>query len=61
MLAYIDPATGSMILQVILGGLAAAAVTLRIFWGRVKEFFGFHKADSTSARAQSTAAREHPE
>jgi len=34
-LAYLDPGTGSMILQVILGGLAAAAVFLKMFWNRV--------------------------
>jgi hypothetical protein len=34
-LGYIDPGSGSMILQVILGGLAAAAVFLKMFWHRV--------------------------
>ena len=34
-LAYLDPGTGSMILQVILGGLAAAAIFLKMFWHRL--------------------------
>jgi hypothetical protein len=34
-LGYIDPGTGSMLLQIILGGLAAAAVFLKLFWHRV--------------------------
>jgi hypothetical protein len=37
-LAYIDPGSGSMILQLILGGLAAAAVFLRMFWHRLLVF-----------------------
>jgi len=34
-LGYLDPGTGSMILQVILGGLAAAAIFLKMFWHRM--------------------------
>lgn len=35
-LAYLDPATGSVILQAIIGGAAAILVTMRVWWGRVK-------------------------
>lgn len=31
-LAYLDPGSGSMILQVLLGGAAAAAVSLKLWW-----------------------------
>jgi len=41
--AYLDPGTGSMILQGILGGLAAIAVAGKIYWSRLKDFFGFKK------------------
>ena len=34
-LAYVDPAASSLILQVILGGIAGAGVLLRIFWRRI--------------------------
>ncbi len=34
-LGYIDPGSGSLILQMILGGLAAAAVFLKMFWHRL--------------------------
>lgn len=37
--AYLDPGTGSMILQVILGGVAAATVALKLYWQRIKSFF----------------------
>ena len=37
--AYIDPGTGSYILQIVLAGLLGAAFTVRIFWKRIKMFF----------------------
>ena len=38
--AYLDPGTGSMLLQLLLGGLAGAAVIGRAYWGRLKNLFG---------------------
>jgi len=38
-LAYIDPGTGSLVLQMIAGGVAAAAVTAKLYWRRVKSVF----------------------
>jgi hypothetical protein len=37
--AYLDPGTGSMLLQVILGGIAAVGVALKMFWHRIVAFF----------------------
>ena len=37
--AYLDPATGSIILQGLLAALAGAVVTLRVYWARLKRFF----------------------
>jgi hypothetical protein len=34
-LAYLDAGTGSVILQLILGGAAAVAVTFRLWWSRL--------------------------
>ncbi|HEX2044171.1 MAG TPA: hypothetical protein VHF23_00935 [Gaiellaceae bacterium] len=36
--AYLDPGTGSMLLQVIVGGAAAVAVTAKLYWRRVRDF-----------------------
>ncbi len=44
-LAYLDPGSGSMILQVVTGGVAAAAVAGRLYWRRLKGFLGFGKRD----------------
>ena len=38
--AYIDPGTGSYVLQLALAGLLAAGYTLRRFWTRVASLFG---------------------
>ena len=34
--AYLDPGTGSMVLQALLGGLAAALVVVRAYWSRIR-------------------------
>ena len=37
--AYLDPGTGSYILQLILAGLFGTLFTVKIFWKRIKTFF----------------------
>lgn len=37
--AYIDPGTGSYILQLLAAALLGAMFTLRLYWARVKTFF----------------------
>jgi len=37
-LAYIDPGSGSIILQALLGALAAAGATFSIYWDKIKNF-----------------------
>jgi len=37
--AYLDPGTGSVLLQVLVGGVLAAAFTLKTYWFKVKTFF----------------------
>jgi hypothetical protein len=46
--AYLDPGTGSMILQIILGGVAGLLVAGKLYWARLKEFFGFAAADAAT-------------
>ena len=40
---YLDPGSGSMIIQILLGGLAGLAVLARMFWHRIGGIFGFGK------------------
>ena len=37
--AYLDPGTGSIILQVAIAGLVGGLVALKIFWNRIRTFF----------------------
>lgn len=46
--AYLDPGTGSMILQLLLGGVAGAMVVGKLYWHRLKEFFGIESKPSPS-------------
>ncbi|MDX1644832.1 MAG: hypothetical protein R3244_10800 [Thermoanaerobaculia bacterium] len=43
--AYLDPTSGSILLQVLLGGLAGAALAVKLFWHKILGFFGFAKPD----------------
>jgi hypothetical protein len=35
--AYIDPGSGSVLLQLILGGIAGIGVVVKLYWGRIKD------------------------
>ena len=37
--AYLDPGTGSIILQGLIAAVAGAMVTARLYWGRIKSIF----------------------
>jgi hypothetical protein len=39
LLGYIDPGSGSLIFQAVIGGLMAAGVGLAAFWSRISSFF----------------------
>ena len=39
-LAYIDPGTGSFLVQALVAAVAGIAVTSRAYWGKIRVFFG---------------------
>ena len=43
--AYLDPGTGSMLLQVILGGIAAVGVAVKLYWHKLRVAFGMGKKE----------------
>jgi hypothetical protein len=43
--AYLDPGTGSMMLQVILGGIAAIGVAIKLYWHKLRVFLGGGKKE----------------
>ena len=55
-LAYLDPGSGSMILQIIAGGLAAVAVTAKLYWGRLLTFLRIRKPEDEAANEQPDSA-----
>jgi hypothetical protein len=46
--AYLDPGSGSMLLQVILGGFAALGVAMKLYWHKVKAALGFGKSSEAN-------------
>ena len=50
-LGYLDPGSGSVILQALLGGLAGLAVALKMFGRRILDFFRIGKPRSKEADA----------
>lgn len=51
--AYIDPGSGSVLLQLILGGIAGIGVVVKLYWDRAKT-----KYQSLLSRAEKTNSDE---
>ncbi len=52
-LAYVDPGSGSFILQALVATAAGAAVAISAYWGKIKQFFGFGASPSDDETADS--------
>lgn len=44
--AYLDPGTGSFLLQILIAGLVGAFFSIKIFWQRIKNFFTGKKPEN---------------
>jgi len=44
--AYLDPGSGSMILQLLLGGIAGVSVVLKLYW---QQFIGIFRSPKSGA------------
>jgi hypothetical protein len=44
--AYLDPGTGSLFLQIILGGVAGLLIAGKLFWHRILLFLRIRKVES---------------
>ena len=51
--AYLDPGTGSLLLQVILGGVAGLLVAGKLMWARILGLFGIAKNESPEDGSES--------
>jgi len=45
--AYLDPGSGSMLVQLLLGGVAGAAVIMKLGWERFRDMFRSSKTKHT--------------
>jgi hypothetical protein len=54
LLAYLDPGSGSMILQILAGGVAAVAVTAKLYWNRILKFLRIKKDDDDAEPAKAS-------
>lgn len=37
--AYLDPGSGSFLIQLLIGGIVGLVLVIKTFWGRIKLFF----------------------
>lgn len=50
--AYIDPGTGSLVIQALIGALAAGVVAIGVFWKQIKAFVkGLFSTSRSSGRS----------
>jgi hypothetical protein len=55
--AYLDAGTGSMLLQLLLGGIAGLAIAAKLYWHRLLSAFGLRKTrddEGTPGKNQAT-------
>ncbi|MGH8235476.1 MAG: hypothetical protein ACREXP_00460 [Steroidobacteraceae bacterium] len=53
--AYLDPGTGSILVQSLLAGIAGAAAVISLYWHRLKAFFvNLRKSRDAHTSATST-------
>lgn len=55
--AYIDPGTGGMLLQLLLGGVAGAMVIVKLYWQRIKD--GFQSVFGSRDKADQAVDHEN--
>ena len=54
--AYLDPGSGSMLLQLVLGGLAGLAVIAKLYWHRLLGLFGMNTKQEESESETDSAS-----
>ena len=51
-IGYLDPGTGSMLLQLLVGGIAAIGVAAKFYWRRILRLLRIRKDEPTESRSQ---------
>jgi len=60
MLAYLEPGTGSMVLQIIAGGLAAVAVAAKFYWRRLLRLLGLRRGEPKPVPGEGEKGARRP-
>jgi hypothetical protein len=55
-IAYLDPGSASMLLQMIGGGVVAGLVALKLFWGRILRFLHIGRKPSEAGPVSGSDA-----
>lgn len=50
-LAYLDPGSGSFLLQLLLAALLGAGIAIRASWGKIKGLFGIKSTEEDEEEA----------
>lgn len=56
--AYLDPGTGSMILQGLIAGVAVAGLTIKTYWYKLRSMFGKQDSGSLLEEEKLASAEE---
>jgi hypothetical protein len=59
--AYLDPGSGSMLLQMLLGGIAGVAVSIKMFGKRLLRLFTFWRRDDRAPEAREPVSDSEKE
>ena len=51
-IGYLDPGTGSMLLQLLVGGIAAIGVAAKFYWRRILRLLRIRKDEPTESRTR---------
>lgn len=57
---YLDPGSGSMLIQILLAALLGAGVAVKIFWRSIKAFFTGKKASEGTTEDPTAVAEDDP-
>lgn len=58
LVAYMDPGTGSLFLQLLLGGVAGAALIVKLYWHRLLTIVGVKKPASDAEDGIENTSQE---
>ena len=57
---YLDPGSGSMLIQIIIAAVLGAGVAIRVFWKNIKAFFAGKKASDVDTEDPTVVLDDDP-